>query len=538
MENPRQLGELPRAGGILSEQTTPPNSRISREIQAKPTLRDYQRDIVEQIETLEHPLVPLPTGAGKTIVAAAIIREAVRAGQRVLFVVHRRELVRQASCKLLDVGVEHAILMGDESSVYIGQPVLVASVQTLHARVFRSRKLELPTVDLIFYDEAHHCRARTYVEVYKAYPHAKIIGLTATPARGDGRGLGGDLFSDLVPVPTYRWLIERGYLVPSKVYAPVSPDLKGVKTLGTGDYSPGQLEKRMNTDQLVGGIVEHWHKLGEDRQTIVFTAGVQHSVHLRNEFRLAGVAVEHIDAKTPINERKKIIADFRSGTTRILCNCMIFTEGFDEPSASCVVLARPTKLLTMYRQMIGRVLRPFPGKVDARVLDHSGAVFRHGYPDDEIQWTLDPDEDAVNTSEAARSSEGGYKGLCECPRCSAVRVQGEACLHCGWEPATRPRYLEVQDGHLGEVQRDRTVHGLPVDERKFYRELKRIYEFKRLHNPAIKPGWIAHKFRDRIGRFPPWSWQDLGSVAPTAATMSWVRSRDIAYAKSMGGGRR
>jgi hypothetical protein len=217
---------------------------------------------------------------------------------------------------------------------------------------------------------------------------------------------------------------------------------------------------------------------------------------------------------------------------------MIFTEGFDEPSASCVVLARPTKLLTMFRQMVGRILRPYPGKTDAIVLDHSGAVFRHGYADDQIVWTLDPDEGAVNVSEAARASEGSFKGLYECPRCSAVRVQGEACLHCGWEPATRPQYLEVVDGDLGEVHRDRTVHGQPVDEQKFYRELKAIWRFKRLHNPAIKPGWVAHKFKDRIGRFPPWDWQNLEPVDPTAATISWVRSRDIAYAKAMGGRRR
>ena len=152
------------------------------------------------------------------------------------------------------------------------------------------------------------------------------------------------------------------------------PDLKGVRTLDTGDYSPSELEERMNTNVLVGGILEHWFKLGENRPTIGFTSGVKHPVHLRDEFRAAGVAAEHIDAKTPIEERKRIIAEFQAGSVKVLCNCMIFTEGFDEPSASCLILARPTKLLTMYRQMVGRVLRPHPGKGDAIILDHSGAV--------------------------------------------------------------------------------------------------------------------------------------------------------------------
>lgn len=323
-----------------------------------PQLRDYQVDIIDRVNRLTHPLIPLPTGGGKTVVAAAIIKEAVNHGLHVLFIVHRRELVFQASAKLRDNEVDHAILMGAESSEYIGQRCIVASIQTLYARAFRSKRIDRPPADIIFYDEAHHCRARTYIEIRNAYPAAKILGLSATPSRGEGRGLGGDLFSDLVKVPTYRWLIDQEYLVPPVVFAPVRPDLKGVRTLDTGDYSPSELETRMNTNALVGGIVEHWFRLGQSRPTIVFTSGVKHSAHLQREFRAAGVEAEHIDASTPLEDRKRIIAGFRSGKIRVLCNCMIFTEGFDEPSASCLVLARPTKLLTMYRQMVGRVLRP------------------------------------------------------------------------------------------------------------------------------------------------------------------------------------
>jgi hypothetical protein len=205
---------------------------------------------------------------------------------------------------------------------------------------------------------------------------------------------------------------------------------------------------------------------------------------------------------------------------------MIFTEGFDEPSASCIVLARPTKKLTMYRQMAGRVLRPYPGKADAIVLDHSGTVFRHGYPDDEIYWTFDPDEGAVNTSAAARSALG-YQGLCECPRCQAVRTQGEPCVACGWKPRTRPKYLEVVDGDLGRVTRDRTVNGLPQDEVVFYRELLAVAVQRQW-----KPGAAAHRFKEKAGRFPPWSWNNLQPLPPSPATIAWVRSRAIAYAKS------
>jgi superfamily II DNA or RNA helicase len=489
-----------------------------------PKLRDYQIDIIEQVDASRHPIIPLPTGGGKTVIGAAIIQAATDRGQHVLFGVHRRELVMQASAKLLAVGVDHAILMGAESSAYIGQRCIVASVQTLYARAFRSNRIERPPADIIFFDEAQHCRAPTYLELRKAYPDAKIIGLTATPARGDGRGLGGDLFSNLVPVPTYRWLIEQKYLVPPVVFAPIRPDLAGVRVLATGDYSRSELEIRMNTDVLVGGIIEHWFRFGENRPTLVFTSGVQHSVHLRREFQAAGVAAEHIDARTPLEDRRRIIAEFRSGLVKVLCNCMIFTEGFDEPSASCLVLARPTKLLTMYRQMVGRALRPHPGKVDARILDHSGAVYRHGYPDDEIEWVLSPDERAVNQSEVARAGSH-RRELTTCPKCAAVRMEGEGCRVCSWKPETRPRYLEVADGELGQVGRDRSVNAPQIDRLSFHRQLVYIAQER-----GYQPGWASHQYRKRFGEWPRSRYVE--PMPPDPATRSWVRSRMIAYARS------
>jgi superfamily II DNA or RNA helicase len=520
-------GTVEPADVAFSDQERASSIPICSKLQRKHTLYDYQLDIIDEIERLEHPLVPLPTGAGKTVIAAASIRAAVDRGERVLFVVHRRELVIQASRKLLAEGIDHAILMGSESTAYIGQPVVIASIQTLHARAFRSKKIDLPSANRIFFDEAHHCRANTYIDVAKAYPNAKRIGLTATPARGDGRGLGGDLFTDLVKVPTYAWLIEQERLVKPTVFAPVIPDLKGVATTfgkDGGDYAVGQLEERMNTNVLVGGIVEHWHKLGENRPTICFTVGVKHSVHLRDEFRESGVAAEHIDAKTPLKERERIIADFKVGKVKILCNCMIFTEGFDVPAASCLILARPTKLLTMYKQMAGRVLRPDTGKTDAIVLDHSGAVYRHGYPDDDIEWVLKPDESATNDSAAKR---GSHKELCECPACHAVRISGEVCSACGWEPpAPKPRYLEVSDGDLGRVKRDRSVQHLGQDEQRFHRELMHIVRAR-----GQKPGRAAHLFKEKFKQFPLWSWNDLEPLSPSPATVAWVRSRAIAYAK-------
>jgi superfamily II DNA or RNA helicase len=212
---------------------------------------------------------------------------------------------------------------------------------------------------------------------------------------------------------------------------------------------------------------------------------------------------------------------------------MIFTEGFDEPSASCLVLARPTKLLTMYRQMVGRVLRPHPesGKVDTRILDHSGAVYRHGYPDDEIEWVLSPDETATNQSEAARA-RSHKRELTTRPKCSAVRLEGDGCNVCGRKAETKPRYLQVADGELGEVGRDRSVRAniyKPNEKQRFHRQLLWIAREK-----GRKPGWAARTYKVKFGAWPdapPWAPPE--PEPPDTAVRAYVRSRDIAYAKAI-----
>jgi DNA repair protein RadD len=231
---------------------------------------------------------------------------------------------------------------------------------------------------MIVFDEAHYARGRTREHLIGLYPDAMLLGMTATPCRGDGRGL-GNIFTAMVEVPQIAELIEQGYLVPSRVYAPVDPNLKGVRT-SQGDYVIGQLSMRMNTPQLVGDIVLHWHKFGERRRTVAFAVDIAHSVHIAREFVNAGVRAEHLDGGTPIAEREAILARLESGETELVSNCMVLTEGWDMPEVGCCILARPTQQMSLYWQMIGRVLRPAEGKVDAIILDHSGAVFRHGLP--------------------------------------------------------------------------------------------------------------------------------------------------------------
>jgi DNA repair protein RadD len=181
-----------------------------------------------------------------------------------------------------------------------------------------------------------------------------------------------------------------GYLVKTRVYAPIRPNLRGVR-IRRGDYVEGELAERMDNPKLIGDIVTHWHKYGQPRKTVAFACNVAHSLHIRDEFVRSGVRAEHLDGATPDDERDAILARLETGETELVSNCMVLTEGWDMPEVGCAILARPTRQMGLFRQMIGRVLRPADGKPDAVILDHSGAVFAHGLPEDRVEWTLDPE---------------------------------------------------------------------------------------------------------------------------------------------------
>jgi superfamily II DNA or RNA helicase len=408
--------------------------------------------------------------------------------------------------------------------------VQVASVPTLLARGIRRETMALPPADLGIIDECHHTPAASYRDIVAAYPDTRWVGFTATPERGDGRGLGG-FFDALIEGPQVAELIALGHLVGTRVYAPSKPDLAGVETR-QGDYVTAQLDDRMNTARLVGDIVQHWCKHGEARKTTVFAVSVGHSVHIRDAFLEAGVRAAHIDGKTPEDERDATLAQLATGEIQVVTNCMVLTEGWDCPDVGCIVLARPTKKMGLYRQMVGRGLRPADGKRDCIVIDHAGAVFRHGFAEDHVEWTLDPDNRATNTSAADHSApaEPGSR-IVECSNCGALRTAGQPCGACGFKPEPRPRYVATVDGDLGLVDRQRRAKPAEWDraERQdFYQQLAGIAA----EHPDWRDSWPSMKFKEKFGAFPPWAWRDLEPKAPTTETRAWVRSRYVAWRKS------
>jgi superfamily II DNA or RNA helicase len=493
-------------------------------------LRPYQIDAVERamqaLAAGERSIIVAPTGSGKSVIICEIIKRLIAAHKRVLVLAHRREIINQTKQKLEAHGVRCSIIMasaGDELRLY--EPVQVAAIATLWVRAIRSDRIKLPLADLIIIDEAHHAVATTYRKIVEAYPGAMVLGATATPCRGDGRGLGG-IFTTLIEAPQILELVEQRHLVRSRVYAPIDPDLRGVATRN-GDYVESQLADRMDRARLVGDIVTHWHRLGERRRTVAFACSVAHSIHIKDEFVRSGVRAEHLDGSTPKPERDAVLRRLASGETELVSNCMVLTEGWDMPEVGCCILARPTKKMGLFRQMIGRVLRPAASKPDAIVLDHSGAVFKHGLPEDHVIWTLDPEKKAEAPAHQARL-EHRVAGLIECTQCSALRLGGKQCPACGFMPRRPAEYVRIQDGDLGLVTGTGAKASVydAAQRAQWHAMLTAIADER-----GYKPGWIAHKFKEKFGCFPPWGSKPQ-PISPSVEVRSWVRSRQIAYAKA------
>ncbi len=491
-----------------------------------PVLRDYQHDAVSQIEAAwaagyRAPLLPLPTGGGKTVIAAELIRRRVATGGRVLFLAPRRELVAQAMRKLDDVGVEYGVLLaGADQRAGLAARVQVASVDTIVSRVLRRSRLTLPPPDLVIVDEAHLSVTLTRQRLLDLWPAARRIGLTATPTRKDGRAL-GLLWDTILEPATTATLTAAGYLVPVRYWSWPTPDLGGVRVTA-GDFNLADLELVMNQAPLLGDVVETWLAHAAGRRGVVFGTSIAHAVALAEAFRRHGVAAEHVDAGTPTAARAATFARFATGATQVLTNCFLAAYGFDLPALSCVVLARPTRSLMLYLQMLGRGLRIAPGKTDCIVLDHAGCVHRHGFAADERRWTLDG-RMALEPTPGRPTPERAAK---ECPKCHAVWTGAATCPECGYELRPAGRMVRTLAGELVEIGGGESPD--VQDRAVWYAELRGHAEQRGYRN-----GWAAHKYRDRFGTFPPWPWNDAPTAAPGPAVLGWVKSRNIAWARRL-----
>lgn len=364
-------------------------------------LRDYQEDAITAVfkawsDDMTRPAIVLPTGAGKTVVFSALIKKFrwwqrkgsgqgtgayvpqwPGRGARVIVLVHRDELADQAMAKIHSVAPELTVGKVKASVRQVNADVMVCSVQTL-ARGTAVNQIKVSEafhgpVGLIITDECHHAAAPSYRQVFAQFSDALQLGVTATMARGDGGGL-GDVWEEVVYSRSILWMMSRGYLSPvtTRQIQLKELDMSGVKTT-RGDYAAGDLGRAMIEAEADRAIPRAYKEHAGGRPGIIFTPTVATALATADAMTLAGIRTAVVSGETEKEERHRIYDDFRHGRVQVLVNCMVLTEGFDAPWAEVAVIARPTKSTPLYTQMVGRVLRPWPGKESALVLDLVGA---------------------------------------------------------------------------------------------------------------------------------------------------------------------
>jgi superfamily II DNA or RNA helicase len=340
--------------------------------------------------------------------------------QRVAIIVHRQELIEQTCEALADEGIKYGVIAAGYPE-NADAPVLVCMAQTLANRLDR-----LVGVQFLILDECHHSRAETWLAILRAASSARVLGVTATPERLDGKGL-GEVFEVLVIGPSVKDLITDGWLSPFIVYAPERlVDLKGVSTLA-GDYAVGDLARRMSASFVLDDAVAEYRRHLTGRTAIAFCPTIAHSRMVAQHFRANGIRAEHLDGDTPAAERRQLISQLGTGEVAVVSNCALISEGLDVPSVGGVILLRPTKSLALHLQQIGRALRPAEGK-RAVILDHAGNCLRHGLPDLEHQWSLE-----------GRPKQPGKAMVRRCPECGAlIPLAAWTCPECGAALRQRP----------------------------------------------------------------------------------------------------
>jgi superfamily II DNA or RNA helicase len=455
-------------------------------------LREYQGSTLEKVRVAirggaKSILLVAPTGSGKTVMAAEFMTKASEKYRHSLFLAHRREIIHQTSDKLKAFQCPHGIILAGHRPSAMSR-VQVGSIQSMHSRHVQGDR-DMPMADIIVFDEAHRSLAVTYQEVRALYPDAILIGMTATPVRGDGKGL-GSMYDAMVESVGVQELMDQGFLVPTRVFAPTMPDLSGVHTRA-GDYIKSELEGVMDGQELVGHVVRDWEERASDRPTVVFASGVRHGKHLCEQFTASGYRAAHVDGKTAKEERDEILARVQDGDIQIIVNCDVLLEGWDCPPISCCVLARPTKSYGLYLQMAGRTLRPWEGKRDSIIIDHAGAVYNHGFVQDAGDWSLCPD---TPIEKVKAEKEVDEPEPTTCRECFEVYTRSRSCPNCGCVPTTTSKQRNMAEGRLKEVKHKKVKKS---DKQTIWNTC--LYQCVHTNR---KVGVAAHIYRKKVGVWP------------------------------------
>lgn len=388
------------------------------------TLRPYQKELLQKIaesfDLASRVLLQLPTGGGKTVVFCEIVKSFLTEGKTALIVVHRKELLDQASRSLSRLGIDHGLICPGEK-VAPGQKVAVASVQSLPRK-------SLPfEPDLLIIDEAHHAAGKNnWTKAIDRWPAAKILGVTATPCRLDGKPL-GKIFQLLIQGPQSADLINQGFLAPARVFSPKAQVTTEGITTRAGDYNQAQISERFDTEEITQQALENFSRICPDAKSIVFCCSIQHAENVSKAFSASGISSGCLHGKLTKQERGKMLSEFASGDIQVITSRDIISEGTDIPDAESAILIRPTQSESLYLQQVGRVLRTAPNKRYAVIIDLVSNTVTHGLPDENRDWSI-----------SLGLKKNRKRQVFTCSKCDAVLTSSQkTCSHCG-EP--NPNY--------------------------------------------------------------------------------------------------
>lgn len=441
--------------------------------------RPFQAELIDRARVAirggaRRLLIQLPTGGGKTAIAAVIMRGMREREALSYFTAHRRELLTQTSLTFDKAELEHGFIARGHRYDSSALTQLVGLAYAVR------RREELPKPKNAIIDEAHHAVARDWTELLD-YWDCLQIGLSATPERLDGQGL-GDRFDVMLRGPTVRWLIDNGFLSDFKYYAPGKPDLTGVHTTG-GDFNRAELADVMGDADLIGDVVRHYRELAGGEQGIIFAVDRKHSASIARAFNAAGIPAAHVDGTMNERERDRAVEAFRDGRLKILVNVDLFGEGFDVPGIVYCGLCRPTKSLSLFLQQCGRALRVFDGKEHAIICDHAGNVFTHSMPDEDRPWKLDA------RSKRSRGAADA-KPVHQCPLCYQVTFSQQRACPCGYVFTIRERSVAWAEGELFELSRDVAKREQVIDKAALRKaEERACTSFNELYDLAIRRGY-------------------------------------------------
>jgi DNA repair protein RadD len=488
------------------------------------TLRLYQETAIDELrESLRtghrRPILQLPTGAGKTRIAAKIVLGSISKERHAIFVVPRLSLIEQTVAAFEREGIWNAgVMQGRHFRTNQNAPVQIASAQTLVRR-------DIPSADIVIIDECHLQFKK--ISKWIASPEwsaVPFVGLSATPW---SRGLGKS-YDDLLRPVSIQELIAEGYLSPFRVFAPPAPDLTGVRTVA-GEFHEADLSDACNTKEIVADVINTWFEKGENRPTLCYGVDRRHARHLQERFVEAGVRTEYIDCDTEMFEREEIFERFRASETKLICNVATLDTGIDL-DVRCIIDARPTKSRIRFVQTIGRGLRPGEGKDHLLVLDHAGNHQRLGLVTDIHFDALDDGSSNRNLDKGKADREPSIK---LCPDCRCVLPpRARECPACGFKIYAATEVLE-RDGELVELG---SRPAGSVGDRQSQECAKKdfwhgaLVKIAKQKGYAKAHGWAAHKFCEKFGHWPTLNYPP--EREPTVEIINWVRSRNIAYAKA------